>query len=180
VRSGGPRPTAPREAGAVFFWKQPGALPSRAVLAACCILAVFYWVLSMAVPACTAPSGARARRVARAAVLALDLLAPVLAAARAAVLALALLAPVLAVARAAVPAPVLLAPVLAVARACHSPCTCSSRARAGSSPCRSPCTRASCARARTSVGPFSQQPCTYYCKTRSSSCRRIRWGKICT
>jgi hypothetical protein len=55
--------------------------------------------------------------VARAAVPALVLLAPVLAVARAAVLALVLLAPVLAVARAAVPALVLLAPVLAVARA---------------------------------------------------------------
>jgi hypothetical protein len=66
---------------------------------------------------CARAPPAVVRAVARAAVLALPLLAPVLAVARAAVLAPVLLAPVLAVARAAVPALVLLAPVLTVARA---------------------------------------------------------------
>jgi hypothetical protein len=86
---------------------------------------------------------------------------------------------------------------------CRSPCSCSSRARAGigpcrspctsppgararSSPCRSPCTAPSGARARTAsvvvhVVPFADPPCTYCCKTRSSSCFWLHcWLRLCT
>jgi hypothetical protein len=88
---------------------------------------------------------------------------------RSVVLALPPPAPVPTVARAAVPALALPAPV-----------------PTDSGPCRSPCTGSSGACARTApvvhvhVVPFSQPPCTYCCKNRSSSCRRIRGGKVCT
>jgi hypothetical protein len=81
-----------------------------------------------------------------------------------AVLAATLLAPVRAVARAAVLALDLLAVVHAVARAAVL-------AHALLAPVRG----------RTSVGPFSQPPCTYYCKTRSSSCPCLHCRlRLCT
>jgi hypothetical protein len=78
----------------------------------------------------------------------------------------------------AVPKPALPAPVLAAAAfsiPCTA-CTCSSGACARNSSCHSPCTGASGARARTAFlfvlgccGFSCSQPCTYYCKTHSSS-----------